>query len=279
MLTRHVADTTVYWKNSPTTSKPTTLVMIHGFRGTHHGLLRIADHLPEEYQVIIPDLPGFGESTPLASHTLEDFTLWLHSFIDELNLDEPPVLVGHSFGSIVASSYAATYPETITRLILINPIGAPALEGPKAIMTKLAILYYKIGEKLPERPARHWLGAKSIVRVMSVTMAKTKDRSLRRYIHNQHDQYFSRFASPQSVLEAFTTSTENDVRQVATQLSMPSLLIAGEKDDITSVSKQRELLKLLPNGELKVIAGVGHLTHYETPSEVAEYIYDFIKSE
>ena len=279
MLTRHATDTTVYWKTTPSSQAQATLILIHGFRGTHHGLLKIAEHLPEQYEVIIPDLPGFGETKALESHTLDDFTSWLHDFIDELGLNEPPVLVGHSFGSIVSSAYASTYPETIRKLILINPIGAPALEGPKAIMTKLAILYYKIGKQLPEGIARHWLGAKPMVRIMSITMAKTKDRKLRKYIHNQHDQYFSRFASPQSVLEAFTTSTEHHVRQVARKLTLPTLLIAGEKDDITPLAKQEELAELLPDGKLVTIPAVGHLTHYETPAEVAGYIYEFIKSE
>lgn len=279
MLKRHATANTVYWKTTPRHPQPQSIIMIHGFRGTHHGLLKIAEALPEDYEIIIPDLPGFGETPTLPSHDLGDFTAWLQSFIEELSLKQPPILVGHSFGSIVTSAYAASYPKTIDKLVLINPIGAPALEGPKAIMTKLAILYYRIGERLPEKAAHHWLGTKPIVRIMSITMAKTRDKKLRRFIHQQHDQYFSNFATPKSVLEAFTTSTRHNVREVAKDITTPTLLIAGDQDDITPLEKQKELATLIPGASLEVIKGVGHLTHYETPQEVADFIYDFIRSE
>lgn len=278
MLKRYVATEAVYWKTCPKNPQQ-TIVMIHGFRGTHHGLLKIVEHLPEAYEIIIPDLPGFGESAPLASHNLKDFTEWLRTFIDELHLEKPPILVGHSFGSIITSAYASDYPETIEKLVLINPIAAPALEGPKAIMTKLAIFYYQIGKYLPEKVAHYWLGAKPIVRIMSVTMAKTHNKDLRRYIHDQHDRYFSLFASPESVLEAFTTSTSHNVGEVAKEIPLPTLIIAGDQDDITPIKKQYELSDTIPNSHLEIIKDVGHLTHYETPKEVADFIYAFIKSE
>ena len=59
------------------------------------------------------------------------------------------------------------------RLVLINPIGAPALEGPKGVLTRLAVLYYTLGARLPERIGTALLRHPLIVRVMSVTMAKT----------------------------------------------------------------------------------------------------------
>ena len=79
------------------------------------------------------------------------------------------------------------------RLVLVNPIGAPALEGPKGLMTKLAVLYYD-RRRLPQRLGLALLRNGAIVRVMSVTMAKTRDKAIRRFIHDQHDRYFSAFA-------------------------------------------------------------------------------------
>ena len=254
-----------------------TLIMIHGFRGTHHGLQKIVEALPDTYRTIVPDLPGFGDAKPLKKHDLESYVTWLHDFIAKQTLSEPPILLGHSFGSIITSAYAAQYPETIEKLILVNPIGAPALEGPKAIMTKLAIFYYWLGEKLPSTLAGQWLGAKPIVMIMSITMAKTKDKKLRHYIHDQHLTYFSRFHSPKSVSEAFKTSTQNSARDTAPRVHIPTLLIAGDKDDITPLQKQHELEALFPDASLQVIANVGHLTHYETPKEVSGYISDFIE--
>jgi len=252
-----------------------TIILIHGFRGTHHGLSLIADHL-KDFNIIIPDLPGFGEGDRLATHDLDSYVAWLHDFIKAQNLATPPVLLGHSFGSIVSAAYAKKYPKTIEKLILVNPIGAPALEGPKAIMSKLAVFYYWVGTKLPGGIAQKWLASNLIVMVMSVTMAKTKDKKLRAFIHDQHRQYFSLFHTSKSVAEGFSTSVSNSVRDVAKDIATPTLLIAGAKDDITPLEKQKELVQLFPHAELKVIDNVGHLTHYETPDQIAAYIQGFI---
>lgn len=252
--------------------------MIHGFRGTHHGLLLIANHLKADANIIIPDLPGFGRGAHLKSYGLDNYVEWLHAFMKKQNFKQPPILMGHSFGSIICAAFAQKYPSAIQKLVLVNPIGAPALEGPKKVMTKLAILYYKVGAKLPEKAAYRWLAAKPIVRVMSITMAKTHDKGLRTYIHHQHDRYFSRFHSAQSVLEGFTTSVSHNVGDFAKKIPTPTLLIAGSLDDITPLSAQYGLVKKFKQGRLKVISNVGHLTHYETPDIVAKLIQAFIKS-
>lgn len=261
-------------KPAPQPPQKPTLIMIHGFRGTHHGLLLIAKKL-KGFNIIIPDLPGFGRGPTLKKYDLESYVKWLHDFIEKQNLPTTPILFGHSFGSIICAAYAKEYPRSIQKLILVNPIGGPALEGPSKIMTKLAVTYYKIGTKLPEKMAHKWLASKTIVRVMSVTMAKTHDKGLRTYIHHQHDQYFSRFHSPQSVLEGFTTSISHNVSDFAKHIPVDTLLIAGSLDDITPLSDQYGLVKKFKNGRLKVITNVGHLTHYETPEKVAELVQAF----
>ena len=251
--------------------------MIHGFRGTHHGLLLIANYLKGN-RLVIPDLPGFGKGEKMETYDLDNYVLWLHRYIKALQLKEPPILLGHSFGSIISAAYAEKYPKTIKRLILVNPIGSPALEGPNRIMTKLAVFYYKTGTKLPEKYAYKWLAAQPIVKVMSVTMTKTHDKQLRSFIHQQHRQHFSRFHSAQSVLEGFNTSISHSVKDFAANIPVPTLLIAGSLDDITPLGDQYALVKKFPKASLKVINDVGHLTHYETPDVVAKYVQAFIKS-
>jgi pimeloyl-ACP methyl ester carboxylesterase len=108
-------------------------------------------------------------------------------------------------------------------------------------------------------------------------MAKTRDPDLRRYIHGQHHAYFSAFASRDSLLESFTASVGSHVAEVAGRLALPVLLIAGEKDEIAMLPDQHRLAALLPDGELQVIPGVGHLIHYETPEPAARYIRSFLK--
>jgi pimeloyl-ACP methyl ester carboxylesterase len=269
-----------YWTYEPLHVTPATrtILVIHGFRGDHHGLLRVADQLPE-MRLIMPDLPGFGESGTFtdAEHSVQRYGRFISDFMAALGLGPETVLLGHSFGSIIASHFVAASPAAVRELILINPIASPALEGPKGLMTKLAVLYYEASARLPRSLGLSLLRSQLIVRVMSVAMAKTKDKALRRFVHAQHSAYFSAFADRNSLLEAFKASVGSNVAEVADRLTLPVLLVAGEKDEIAVLPDQHKLAALLPDATLKVIPGVGHLIHYESPEPAAGFIRNFLK--
>ena len=255
-----------------------TIVMVHGFRGDHHGLERVVELLPR-HRIIMPDLPGFGASPAFAHgrHDVPGYSTFLGRFLDALDLDPDTVLLGHSFGSIVASHFVAANPQRVSPLILVNPIASPALEGPKGVMTNLAVFYYWASAKLPAALGNALLRSRLIVHAMSVTMAKTRNKPLLAFIHRQHHAYFSGFANRDMLLESFRASVSGTVREVAGELSLPTLLIAGSEDEIATLPTQQTLLDLLPDGELAVIEEVGHLIHYETPEPAAAAIINFLE--
>ena len=265
---------TAYWEYGPEDAE-TTVVAVHGFRGEHHGLEPVLAYLPE-VRVIAPDLPGFGETAALPdrTHDLDEYAAWLTDFVAAVA--PGAVILGHSFGSIVTAAAVAGGLET-PRLILLNPIGAPALEGPKGVMTRLAVFYYALGARLPERLGTPWLRSRLIVRVMSLTMTKTKDPALRRFIHDQHDTYFSRFADRDVLRDAFVASVSHDVREFAPKIDVPTLLVAAERDDITPIEAERVLATMFDDATLVEIAHVGHLIHYETPAEAAGAVRRFLR--
>lgn len=269
-----------YWVYEPVEAPADapTVLAVHGFRGDHHGLLRIADHLPG-MRLVMPDLPGFGKSAAFESepHTVDSYVEFLHGFMAATGLGADTVLLGHSFGSIIASHFVAADPDAVLKLILINPIAAPALEGPKGLLTRLAVIYYQVSARLPERLGLAVLRSPLIVRLMSITMAKTRDPQLRRFIHGQHHSYFSAFANRDALQESFRASVGSNVREVATRLELPVLLVAGEKDEIAVLKDQHLLLGELPHGTLCVIPDVGHLIHYETPEPAAAAIRTFLE--
>ncbi len=274
MSLRRQQNKTVYYTHNENPDLP-VIIMIHGFRGTHHGLDLIATPLID-HQVIVPDLPGFGESDPLMDeHSVNNYVRWLADFITGLNLPTLPILLGHSFGSVIAANYAVKYPNTIYKLILINPIGSPALKGPKAITTQLTQIYYWIASKLPEKTAYRLLTAKSIFPVVQKSIIKTRDKKILEYIYSQHLAHSGSFASRKVVFEALDASIKHTVREVAHEIKVPTLIIAGELDDITPLAKQHELKQIIPNAEMTIINGVGHLTQYETPDAVADAIKKF----
>ncbi|MFB7890927.1 alpha/beta fold hydrolase [Microbacterium sp. NPDC056044] len=265
--------TTAYWAYGPADAQA-TIVAVHGFRGEHHGLEPVVAHLPG-VRVISPDLPGFGETAPIPkrTHDLDLYAEWLRAFAAAVA--PGAVILGHSFGSIVVASAVAGGLET-PRVILVNPIGAPALEGPRGILTRLAVFYYWAGAKLPKPLGEALLRNGLIVRVMSVSMAKTKDSSIRRFVHDQHDTYFSRFADRDVLHDAFVASVSNDVRAFAPNIAQPTLLVAAVRDDITPIEAERTLATLFPRAELVEIPDVGHLIHYETPAAAADAITRFL---
>ena len=265
---------TFYWEYGDKNS-PLQLVMIHGFRGDHHGLEPIVAELGSDVHVIIPDLPGFGISDALPSPAdITAYSTWLRDFLKLLKA-ENAVILGHSFGSIVVGAALASGLSN-KRAIQINPIAANALKGPRGVMTRLAVLYYKAAAALPAKSGYALLKNKTIVRVMSETMAKTKDANLRQWIHEQHDQYFSLFASRDSVLEAFETSVSNDVSQFAPDIHQDLMMLVADKDDITALPEQKLLASRIPGTRLEIVEGVGHLVHYEAPDFAARNIRDFL---
>lgn len=210
---------------------------------------------------------------PGRTHDLDLYAEWLRAFAAAVA--PGAIVLGHSFGSIVASAAVAGGLPT-PRLILVNPIGAPALEGPRGVLTRLAVFYYWAGARLPKGLGDALLRNGLIVRVMSVSMAKTKDAELRRFVHDQHDTYFSRFADRDVLHDAFVASVSHDVRAFAPRIAQPTLLVAAVRDDITPIEAERHLATLFPDARLVEIPDVGHLIHYETPAAAAAAITPFL---
>ena len=90
-----------YWEyNSRKTDNPLTIILIHGFRGNSRGLARTAKLL-NDYHLIIPDRPGYGDSEPLdTKHTLETYARWLDEFVSVIGAPQLCHL-----GSLIRSHY------------------------------------------------------------------------------------------------------------------------------------------------------------------------------
>lgn len=263
---------TRYWEYGDPAAER-AIVVVHGYRGDHHGLELVVRLLPE-FRILAPDLPGFGDSTPMAgtAHTVAGYGAWLDAFLRAVGLRGEAVLLGHSFGSIlVAHAVAAGLPTPA--VILVNPIASDPSRVGGIGATRF---FYGVARRLPERAARAWLSNPLIVRGMSVKLAKTRDRGLRRWIHAQHDSYFSRFGSRASIVEGFDASLSTNVAVVATRVDPPVLLIAGERDEIAPLAGQFAMLDEFPDARLVVIPDVGHLIHYETPTAAAHAIRSFL---
>ena len=109
---------------SKTSAQP-AIILIHGLRGNHFGVQDIAETLTKKYgyQVFAPDLPGSGTRPELKDKTLDGYAKWFCNYIKKLKLDQPPIIIGHSMGSIVTSYFIDKYPELVDRrVVLLSPI-------------------------------------------------------------------------------------------------------------------------------------------------------------
>jgi pimeloyl-ACP methyl ester carboxylesterase len=260
------------WTYGPPGASP-TVVFLHGLRGDHHGLEPILAHLPG-VRAVVPDLPGFGASPPLraGTHDVAGYAAWTRELLAAVG--GTPVLAGHSFGSIVAA--AAAREGGIAQLVLVNPIAASALGGPRRAMTAVTVGFHRVAAALPERAGTALLRAPLVTRIASSAMVTTDDRDLRRWIHAEHGRRFAGFADRRVLLECFHASIAHDVAEFAAGVAAPTLLVASDRDDIAPLPAQRALAELFPDARLHVVAGTGHLAHYEKPAEVAAAIAAFL---
>ena len=138
-----------YWQKND--SKRKTFVLLHGFPGSHRGLIGVANGL-DEYCLIIPDLPGCGQSEPLKkSYHLKHYAGWLNDFLDNLSVDKVTV-IGHSFGARLALVFSEHYSKRVEKMVLITPV--VNVEG---LIARVASMEYKIAEILPKRLQKMWL--------------------------------------------------------------------------------------------------------------------------
>ena len=262
---------TVYWRYAATEASQGTLVMVHGYRGNHLGLAAIAGALPQ-FDVIVPDLPGFGESEPIERHDIANYSEWLRAFVE--NLAKPDsIVLAHSFGTIVAASASA---QGMTNpLVLLNPISVAGRAGIAALRQSGVDFFNWLTGNLPapagKALASNWLA----VQAMSSTLAKTGNKELRAWIHQQHHENFSDFGDIRVATEGYVASTTESVLPYAPSIAAPVLLIAGELDEITPLANQREAASGYQDASLAVIDGVGHLIHYEKPAEAAALVAVF----
>ena len=265
---------THYWFYPATEKANGSIILVHGYRGTHEGLAAIVGALPE-FDCYVPDLPAFGESEPLkVEHSIANYSTWLAQFIDELKIKDDVTVLSHSFGTIVTAALASGHKTP--RLVFVNPVSAPALKGPRKVLSQLSLFYYRFAAALPERLGRGLLSMKFVVWLVTEFMFIGKDTKLKRWVDQQHQTYFSRFASAKTAAEGFEASISHNLSEYAESIQAQVLLICAQDDDITSIDQQRQAATLYKNATYVELEKVGHLTHYERPNEIALHTREFI---
>lgn len=102
------------------------VVFLHGWALGQHAYRDVVERIAAEgVRVIAPSMPGFGDTgdLPNASFSLSGYADWVADLLDALEIEEPAVLVGHSFGGGVAARFAHDHRQRTRSLVLVNSVG------------------------------------------------------------------------------------------------------------------------------------------------------------
>lgn len=250
-----------YWVYN--TEQKETILFLHGFRGSHRGLVEVAKLLTG-YRVIIPDLPGWGESGTLRKeHTFPNYVAWLQKFIDSFHLPSY-ILAGHSFGASLALVYASQHPAHISRLLLIAPV-----VNAESFTSRLGELYYAVGARMPSPLRRKWITSAAINRVTTELITVTTNLKDRRRLVRDEQSNLA-YIKDWVEIETFQSFYDVDFWALMKSLSMPTTLISASRDRMTSTATSLRMATTIPHCAHVTLKGTGHFMPIERPAVVAE---------
>src|SRR5581483_10474006 len=259
-----------YWTNDATSGTP--VLFLHGFRGNHHGLTKVAAVFREDRRVVMPDLPGYGASEKLdVRHTFSAYSAWLEQFFKETGVRRVH-LVGHSFGGTLAIVFAAQHPDRVKKVALISPvIYANTLEA------NLGKLYYQAARVLPWPLKRVWLTSRVADYISNLMLLKTSSINRRRQLMRSGQRNLKKL-DERVVMENFLSFYSTDALGLARRITAPTAVIVGEADRIAPLGAMIDLHHRINGSRLEVLPRAGHIAPLEQPLTVGNVVKKFIES-
>ena len=228
----------------------------------------LIDRLAQRYRVIAFDRPGFGHSerprdrlwTPDAQAAL------LHEALSALGIDRPIVL-GHSWGTLVALALALREGANVRQLILVSGYYFPTfrLDVPVAAPAAIPVLGDVMRYTTSALLARLLIGR--TVKAMFAPQSVPQD-----FVPTLSREMLVRPLQIRANAEdaAFMIPGAAALRKRYAELSVPTVIFAGEADKIVKPdANARKLHAELSHSVLHVLPGVGHMLHHAAPEEVA----------
>jgi pimeloyl-ACP methyl ester carboxylesterase len=252
-------------------------MLIHGLGDEADTWRHILPALAERRRVIALDLPGFGRSDkPRRAYTLAFFAGAVAALMNALGV-ERATLAGSSLGAAVAQRLALSHPTLVERLVLIDG-GLPVQPG---------------------RPPGQlwWFLTPGLGEAVYISLRRSQDEAyatLKPYYHDldalpPDDRAFLRqrvwarvwsagqrraFLSALRWLAVDRGTRATTFRERLARLPTPTLLIWGEHDQIVPRAAGEALAALLPDADIQIIAGSGHLPQQERPAALLDALHD-----
>lgn len=253
----------VYQRQGNEATAP-TLVLLHGYTASKELWLRFANQLDDRYHVLIPDLAGHGETgfDPQWSYRPRAQAARVERLMSALEVKDA-VLIGNSMGGLIAANFALDYPHRSQALVVVDPAGVVAPKPSRAD------LLFKQGQSPFE--IESW---EDFQEFYAMTMAEppyVPEFVLR----GMAARYQKRKAQYVQIAEDFRNFDQLDGR--LEQLTTPTLVIWGSADQLLDVSSAAVWQHQLPNSELEIFEGIGHMPMVERPAQTAVSVQEFLQ--
>jgi len=246
-----------------------TLLLLHGGPGfDHSGLADIFEPLADTAQLVLLDHRGQGRSDgdDPAQWNLDRWVPDIAEFCDALELDRPMIL-GQSFGGVVALAVAARYPDLPSRLIVSSSLAKFRPDRAFPMFERLG------GPEVREVAERHFSEltdetAEEFIRVALPVYNPTPmnpDVIARTRLKMDVGNHFFRN-------EGFDV----DLFPELGNIKCPTLVLGGELDPITPVADSQDVAAAIPHAEVRIFEGAGHGVFRDKPDEAVAFIREFV---
>jgi len=233
------------------------LVLLHGYPLDHTIWNEVAPLLEDDFNVIMPDLRGFGQSAAVEpQYTIGDMAADVAALLDQLDI-ENAIIAGHSMGGYVALSFVRSYPERVLGLALISS--------------------QALGDS-PERKDGRYAQAAEIMQAgvgpvaESMPPKMTPDERVQAFVHDLIAEQ-----RPIGLANALKAMGERfDSTLVLTSFSFPVALVHGTADELIPIARSREIKAVLKSAYLNELSGVGHMPMMEEPQATANSLKRFL---
>jgi len=227
------------------------LVLLHGYPLDHHLWDEVAPLLEDTFDLIIPDLRGFGESTTVDTPlTVNDYASDVVLLLDMLGIQKTAI-AGHSMGGYVALAFARLYPKRVRGLGLVS---SQVLADP------------------PDRKEGRYKSVADVEQngiggvVEAMTTKFTSDSALQAFARRSMEAQ-----KPAAYIGALKAMAERaDSSSLLPAFSFPVVIVHGDADVLIPVDRAREVKAALPNAYLVEISGAGHMPMMEAKEKTAE---------
>jgi 3-oxoadipate enol-lactonase len=238
--------------------KGVPLVLIHGYPLDHSIWEPLAALLEGDFDLIMPDLRGFGASQMHdPSGSIDAYGSDVAALLRQLQVPAA-IVAGHSMGGYVALAMARRYPSVVTGLGLVSS---------------------QVRADTPERREGRRASAAKVmdegVRPVAIAMSAqlTADRQIQA---SMHDLILRQ--KPRALASALLAMAGRlDSREPLGKLKIPVVAIHGEDDQLIPVDRGREVKELLPSAGLVTVPAAGHLPMLEHPEVVANALRLFLR--